>query len=126
MVQPADWSDIRLTGPGNFHVFTVVRCATAAGLVDLLVPTADVPLVTWRLAGEQAMPPDLARAARRPPPPAGAATRRALSTVVAGAVGSLLAISGQRSLAGMAFVLSGLLLGSALNAHLRRWLGRRG
>ncbi|MBO0836178.1 MAG: hypothetical protein J2P28_11845 [Actinobacteria bacterium] len=80
VVQPAARADIRLTGPGNFHLFTVVRCATAAGRIDLIVPTADVPLVTWRLAGEQAMQSDLARAARRPPPPPGridaAGTRR--------------------------------------------------
>ncbi|MBO0833055.1 MAG: hypothetical protein J2P29_13900 [Actinobacteria bacterium] len=126
VVQPAGWVDIRLTGPGNFHLFTVVRCATAAGRIDLIVPTADVPLVTWRLAGEQAMPSDLARAARRPPPPPGASMRRALGAVVAVAVGSLLAFSGPRFLADVAFVWSGLLLGSALTAHLRRRLDRRG
>lgn len=76
-VRPAVGTDIRLTGPGNFDLFTLIRCATSAGHADLLVPTADVPLVTWRLGGELAMPNVLTRTGGRPPLPPGAVLRRA-------------------------------------------------
>jgi hypothetical protein len=46
LVRPADWSDQRLGVPGNPHLFSLVRCATPDGRLDLLVPTADLPLVT--------------------------------------------------------------------------------
>ena len=49
-VRPADRSDRSLTSPGNPHLFTLVSCATPTGYLDLLVPTADVPLVTWFLS----------------------------------------------------------------------------
>lgn len=126
LVRPAAGTDIRLTGPGNFHLFTLIRCATSTGHVDLLVPTADVPLVTWRLGGEQAMPHDLARAARRPPPPPGAALRRAAGAAAAIGIGSALAMSGLRFLATLAFVISAQLLASAVVAHLRRRRDRLG
>jgi hypothetical protein len=52
LVRPAGPSDQRFDVPGNPHLFSLVRCATPAGRLDLLVPAADLPLVTWRLGGE--------------------------------------------------------------------------
>jgi hypothetical protein len=74
LVRPAGPSDQRFGVPGNLHLFSLVRCATPAGRLDLLVPTADLPLVTWRLSGGD-LPRDVAmtsvamagRAGRRPP-----------------------------------------------------------
>ena len=56
LVRQAERSDIRFGGPNNSHLFSLVRCTTREGRMDLLVPTADVPLVTWRLGdGEYAL-----------------------------------------------------------------------
>ena len=43
-VEAADVTVVR----GN-RLFSVVRCVTPTGVLSLQVPTADVPLVTWRL-----------------------------------------------------------------------------
>jgi hypothetical protein len=84
-VRPADWSDQRFGVPGNPHLFSLVRCAAPDGRLDLLVPTADLPLVTWRLGGGEVPPGHgaawagqggRAGAASRRPPPGGREIRR--------------------------------------------------
>jgi hypothetical protein len=52
-VREAEWSD---GGPCKPHLFSLVRCDTPREWLELMIPTADVPLVLWSLgAGELAM-----------------------------------------------------------------------
>jgi len=52
-VRDAMWSD---GGPRKPHLFSLVRCDAPGEWLELMIPTADVPLVLWSLgAGEQAM-----------------------------------------------------------------------
>lgn len=59
-------------GPRKPHVFSLVRCTTPGGRLDLIVPTADVPLVAHCLgADDLADARSLLSLARRPEPRAG-------------------------------------------------------
>ena len=54
--RPADHREQRFGSPGNIHLFALVRCATPAGPLDLVVPIADVPLITWFFGGQPNVP----------------------------------------------------------------------
>jgi hypothetical protein len=50
----------RQLGPGDqrfgeprAHLFAVVHCAAPAGSIDMAVPIADLPLITWFFGGQQ-------------------------------------------------------------------------
>lgn len=52
-VREAMWSD---GGPRKPHLFSLMRCETPEEWLELMIPTADVPLVLWSLGeGELAM-----------------------------------------------------------------------
>jgi uncharacterized membrane protein HdeD (DUF308 family) len=102
-------------------LFSLVRCSTQEGRTDLVVPTADVPLVTWCFgAGELA----LTGASQL-----SVATRRVMSTwerrgraalgVIFLAVAVIVIVAGQAGFAALLWVLGCWLLASALVAPHR-------
>jgi hypothetical protein len=99
-VRPAGRSDGSLTSPVNLHLFTLVRCATPTGYLDLFVPTADVPLVTWCLGGhDDALLEVPARAGKRQPMSRRERRRRALAGLGITALGVPFAVTGHPMLA---------------------------
>lgn len=54
--RPAGRQEQRFGSPGNIHLFALVRCTSPAGRVDLVVPAADVPLMTWFFGGQPEAP----------------------------------------------------------------------
>jgi hypothetical protein len=130
---PAGPSDQRFGVPGNPHLFSLVRWATPDGRLDLLVPTADLPLVTWRLGGE-AMPPGgesaqtdrtagAGRAARRPD--GREIRRRGLAGAASVASPVVPIVLGARWLAMVAMNLGALLLATSIFSGFRVWRRER-
>jgi hypothetical protein len=67
LVRPSEPAD---GGPRKPDVFSLVRCATPAGRLDLILPMADVPLVSHCLgAGDLAEVQALLSGAGKPAPP---------------------------------------------------------
>jgi hypothetical protein len=54
--RPADHREQRFGSPGSIHLFALVRCATPTGSLDLVVPIADVLLITWVFGGQPNVP----------------------------------------------------------------------
>jgi hypothetical protein len=147
LVRPAEPSDQRFGVPANLHLFSLVRCATPAGPLDLLVPTADLPLVTWRLSGGdippseavawaaravqaaqagQAAGPSQAGRARRRPPPSGREIRwRGLAGVVSVAIAVALIALGVGLPAAMLLNAGALLIVTSIFSGFGMWWRRR-
>ena len=84
--RPADHREQRFGSPASIHLFALVRCATPAGPLELVVPTADVPLVTWFFGGQPDVPDAALLAAAVPPGPrrAPVSGKRAWAQLAAG------------------------------------------
>jgi len=143
LVRPAEPSDQRFGVPANLHLFSLVRCATPAGPLDLLVPTADLPLVTWRLSGGD-IPPGEAVAwaaqaalagqaaeasqpgrARRRPRPSGREIRwRGLAGVVSVAIAVALIALGVGLPAAMLLNAGALLIATSIFSGFGMWWRR--
>jgi hypothetical protein len=54
--RPAGHREQRFGSPGNIGLFALVRCAMPAGSLGLVVPIADVPLITWFFGGQPDVP----------------------------------------------------------------------
>lgn len=67
--RPAGHREQRLGSPASIHLFALVRCATPAGPLELVVPAADVPLITWFFGGQPDAPEAALLAAALPPGP---------------------------------------------------------
>jgi hypothetical protein len=52
----ADHRERRFGSPGNIHLFALVRCSAPEGPLDLVVPAADVPMITWFFGGQPDVP----------------------------------------------------------------------
>jgi hypothetical protein len=149
LVRPAEPSDQRFGVPGNLHLFSLVRCATPAGPLDLLVPTADLPLVTWRLSGGDIPPGEAVawaaqatqaalagqaaeasqarragRAGRRPPPSGREIRWRGLAGVVSVAIAAALIALGVGLPAALLLNTGALLIVTSIFSGFMMW--RRG
>jgi hypothetical protein len=145
LVRPAGPSDQRFGVPANLHLFSLVRCATPAGPLDLLVPTADLPLVTWRLSGGDIPPSEAVawatqaaqaahasqagragRAGRRPPPSGREIRWRGLAGVVSVAIAVALIALGVGLPAAVLLNAGALLIVTSIfNGFMMWWRGRR-
>ena len=135
LVRPAGPPDKRFGVPGNLHLFSLVRCATPAGRLDLLVPTADLALVTWRLSGGD-LPPSAAtawaaqagwagRAGRRPPPSGREIRWQGLGSAGCVAIAVVLIVLRAGWLAMVPLNLGGWLAIMSISGGFRVWRHRR-
>jgi len=111
-------------GPRKPHVFSLVRCAMPAGRLDLIVPTADVPLVAHCLgAGDLAdVQSLLSPAGWQEPRPGSRIERRWRLVAAAGCLAAAAILIGTGDAGRYVFVpldLGALFLASAIGRSLR-------